>query len=92
VNEGGACPDLPRDAYWKAGSGGHTLYVVPSLDLVAYKLGGRDEQYSERNTRLPEPPPTGDEAGRKGWEKSVDDQTALRETLKRVAASVVEGP
>lgn len=89
VNEGGAFPDLPQDACWKAGSGGHALYVVPSLDLVAYKLGGRDEQYSERNTRLPDPPPTGDEVGRKGWEKRVDDQTALRKTLKMIVASVV---
>jgi hypothetical protein len=27
-----------RDCFWKAGSGGHALYVVPSLDLVVWNL------------------------------------------------------
>jgi CubicO group peptidase (beta-lactamase class C family) len=36
VNTGGEIPSLPRDAYWKTGSGGHCLYVVPSLDLVVW--------------------------------------------------------
>jgi CubicO group peptidase (beta-lactamase class C family) len=52
VNTKGDIADLPRDAYWKAGSGGHVLYVVPSLELVVWKLGGRDEQYSPTNTGL----------------------------------------
>jgi CubicO group peptidase (beta-lactamase class C family) len=52
VNTGGGIPELPRDAFWKLGSGGHALYVVPSLDLVVWKLGGRDDQDSPANTRM----------------------------------------
>lgn len=60
VNTEGNYPSIPRDAYWKSGSGGHCLYVVPSLDLVVWKLGGRDGQYGERDTGLPEPTPLPD--------------------------------
>lgn len=85
-NSTGLDPNLPEDAYWKAGSGGHALYVVPSLDIVVWKLGGRDEQFSERNTGLPEVETKDD---REGWEKVVEDGAALRGTLKRVCDSVV---
>jgi CubicO group peptidase (beta-lactamase class C family) len=57
VNSDGNIKELPLDAYWKSGSGGHCLYIVPSLDLVVWKLGGRDGQYSSENTHLPEPEP-----------------------------------
>jgi len=55
VNSGGQIVELPRDAYWKSGSGGHCLCIIPSLDLIIWKLGGRDDQYSFSNTGLPEP-------------------------------------
>lgn len=54
VNSGGKVESLPRDAYWKTGSGGHSLYIVPSLDLIVWKLGGRDGQYSVHDTGFPE--------------------------------------
>ena len=57
VNSGGHHKSLPQDAYWKTGSGGHCLYIVPSLDLVVWKLGGRDSQYDSADTGLPEPEP-----------------------------------
>jgi CubicO group peptidase (beta-lactamase class C family) len=60
VNSTGERKQLPRDAYWKSGSGGHCLYIVPSLDLVVWKLGGRDGQYSENDTHIPQPPPLRD--------------------------------
>ena len=44
----------PRDAYWKSGAGGFGLFVVPSLDLVIYKLGGKDSQYDPALTGLPQ--------------------------------------
>lgn len=47
--------ELPRDTYWKFGSGGHCFCVVPSLDLIIFKLAGRNDQYSSANTGLPEP-------------------------------------
>jgi CubicO group peptidase (beta-lactamase class C family) len=53
VNEQGAYPDVPRDAFWKGGSGGYAIYIVPSLDLVIYKMGGTEGQYNPELTRLP---------------------------------------
>jgi CubicO group peptidase (beta-lactamase class C family) len=45
----------PKDAFWKSGAGGFCLYVVPSLDLVIYKLGGKDGQYDPSLTLIPQP-------------------------------------
>jgi len=55
VNTGGEISELPRDAFWKFGSGGHCFCVIPSLDLIIWKLGGRDGQYETSNTGMPEP-------------------------------------
>ncbi|MBN8731411.1 MAG: serine hydrolase [Acidobacteria bacterium] len=60
VNTSGAQPGIPRDAFWKTGSGGHVLYVVPSLGVTAVKLGGRDAQYAQADTGLPLPAAAGD--------------------------------
>jgi len=89
VNTGGAIPELPRDAFWKSGSGGHALYVVPSLDLVVWKLGGRDEQYAPDNTGLPASPASQEQvAARKGWKETVDKETALRKTLQMAVGAI----
>ena len=53
VNEQGQYANVPRDAFWKGGSGGYAIYVVPSLDLVIYKMGGTEGQYDPALTRLP---------------------------------------
>jgi CubicO group peptidase (beta-lactamase class C family) len=53
VNEDGHIAGAPRAAYWKAGSGGYSIYVVPSLDMVIYKMGGNESQYDPKLTRLP---------------------------------------
>lgn len=55
-NHAGQIAGAPRDAYYKTGAGGFCLYVVPSLDLVIYKLGGKDGQWSPDLTRIPQPP------------------------------------
>lgn len=83
VNTDGLWPRVPTDAYWKTGSGGHALYIVPSLDLVVWKLGGRDEQYSSRNTGLPYPE-TASPQERKRWTRSVTKDDATRRTLELV--------
>ena len=54
--DGDLAPGAPRDAFWKGGSGGHCVYVVPSLDLVIFKLGGRDTQFDLTQTNVPSPP------------------------------------
>lgn len=53
VNEQGQLAGVPRDAFWKGGAGGYAIYVVPSLDLVVYKMGGNEGQYDPALTRLP---------------------------------------
>ena len=89
VNSGGQDPDVPRDAFWKSGSGGHALYMVPSLELVVWKLGGRDGQYSPADTGLePSPAPPERIAERSGWKETVDADTARRRTLAMVVGAV----
>ncbi len=89
VNTDGDVPELPRDAFWKSGSGGHALYVVPSLELVVWKLGGRDDQYSPANTGLPASPASKEHiAARQGWKVTVDNEVALRKTLEMVIAAI----
>ena len=81
INADGHVSGVPRDAFWKSGSGGHGLYIVPSLKLAIWKLGGRDEQYSRQNTGLPEPPYDG---SREGWKAGDPADKALIETLQMV--------
>lgn len=91
VNTDGDVPNLPQDAYWKSGSGGHALYVVPSLSLVVWKLGGRDGQYEPRDTGMAvhaDAARSKDE--REGWRQTVDDRTALHETLRKVISAIAQ--
>ena len=92
-NADGHVAGAPKDAFWKSGAGGFCLYVVPSLDLVIYKLGGKDGQYDEKLTGIPQPPPTSD---RSTWqpipatgfhEGSLGGQ-ALWRVLEMVCAAV----
>ncbi len=54
-NQAGQILGAPRDAFYKTGAHGFCLYIVPSLDLVIYKLGGKDGQWNPDLTRLPQP-------------------------------------
>ncbi len=64
-NSDGHVLGAPRDAFWKSGAGGFCIFVVPSLDLVIYKLGGKDQQYDPSMTGLPQPEQSHD---RDGWQ------------------------
>jgi hypothetical protein len=65
------------------------LYVVPSLDLVVWKLGGRDGQYEPRDTGMEiHPEAVLNEDRREGWLQTVDDRTAVAGTLPRVIAAI----
>jgi CubicO group peptidase (beta-lactamase class C family) len=65
VNQDGHVAGAPRDAYWKSGAGGFAIYVVPSLDLVIYKMGGNDGAYLGSLTQLPQPKEN--DASRADW-------------------------
>ena len=54
-NADGHVVGAPRDAFYKSGAGGFGIFIVPSLDMVIYKLGGKDGQYDPALTGLPQP-------------------------------------
>jgi CubicO group peptidase (beta-lactamase class C family) len=93
-NADGHVLGAPRDAFYKSGAGGFGLFVVPSLDLVIYKLGGKDAQYDPTLTGIPQPEP---DHSRDTWqpiprapfnEGSLSGDDGLRRVLEFVAASV----
>src|SRR5439155_7365693 len=86
----------PRDAFWKSGAGGFALIIVPSSDLVIYKMGGHNGQYDPALTGLPQPEP-GHE--RDKWqpnprtpfhEGSMGGDDGIRRVLEMVCAAVRE--
>lgn len=87
VNEDGHVDGVPRDAYWKGGAGGYAIYVVPSLDMVIYKMGGNERQYDPALTRLPVKYTY--DGSRANWKpgdpKTIGDSTG--KTLQMVVAS-----
>ncbi len=91
VNADGDVAEAPRDAFWKRGSGGHAIYVVPSLELVIWKLGGRDSQYSREDTGMdPSPAAVANTSIREGWEQTVADDVAADKTLAMVVAAITD--
>jgi hypothetical protein len=65
------------------------LYVVPSLDLVVWKLGGRDEQYDPAQTGLETDPRAQEEAAPlPDWQATEQDDFAAIETLTMVISAV----
>jgi hypothetical protein len=85
----------PRDAYYKSGAGGFGIFVVPSLDVVIYKLGGRDNQYDPALTGIPQPFEY--DGSREKWkpiartpfnEGSMGGDDGLRRVLEMVSAAV----
>jgi CubicO group peptidase (beta-lactamase class C family) len=96
-NSDGHVAGAPRDAYWKSGAGGFALLVVPSLDLVIYKMGGHNGQYDPTLTGLPQPEPSHE---RDDWkpiprtpfhEGSLGGDDGIRRDLEMICAAVVGG-
>ena len=88
VNEDAHVAGAPRDAFWKGGSGGYAIYVVPSFDMVIYKMGGTEGQYDPALTHLPVKYTY--DGSRANWKpgdpKVVGDSTGR--TLEMVVAAV----
>lgn len=90
VNTNGKNPNIPLDAFWKTGSGYHCFYVVPSLNLVVWKLAGRDGQYSESDTGIPaHPEAMKAEDNREGWNGTVDGREAITKAIEMVVESII---
>ncbi len=96
-NGDGHVAGAPRDAYYKSGAGGFGIFVVPSLDLVIYKLGGNNGQYDPALTGLPQPFQY--DGSRDNWkpiprtpfnEGSLGGDDGLRRVLEMVSAAVME--
>ncbi len=92
-NADGHVAGAPKDAFWKSGAGGFCLFVVPSLDLVIYKLGGKDGQYDPALTGLPQPPLNHDRDNWQpipatGFHEGTLGGQALWRTLEMVCAAV----
>ena len=66
------------------------IYVVPSLDLVVWRLAGRDDQYDGVNTGLPVHPDVPPSGSRRAWEHTVKDSDAQRLILQKIVESIVE--
>jgi CubicO group peptidase (beta-lactamase class C family) len=97
TNADGHVLGAPRDAFFKSGAGGFGILIVPSLDLVIYKLGGKDGQYDPALTGLPQPEFT--DHSREGWqpiprsaynEGSLGGDDGLRRVLELVSLAVVD--
>ncbi|MEJ7607413.1 MAG: hypothetical protein WKF37_14395 [Bryobacteraceae bacterium] len=87
----------PPDAYFKSGGGGFGVIVVPSLDLVIYKMAGDDSQYNPARTGLPQNYPY--DGSRDRWKPAARSQFSdgpigtddgVRRILEMVVAAVVD--
>lgn len=96
-NADGHVAGAPRDAFYKSGAGGFGVFVVPSLDVVIYKMGGNNGQYDPTLTGLPQPEPL--DRSRDDWKPlprnpfsdgSQGGDDGLRHVLELVTAAVVD--
>jgi CubicO group peptidase (beta-lactamase class C family) len=96
VNADGHVFGAPRDAYFKSGAGGSAIYVVPSLDLVLYKMAGSDAQFDAALTGLPVTYEV--DHSRDNWKPMPHDQfhdgpvggdDGVRRMLEAVVAAVI---
>jgi CubicO group peptidase (beta-lactamase class C family) len=87
----------PRDAYFKSGAGGSAIYVLPSLDMVVYKMAASNAQLEPELTGLPLRYTL--DLSRDHWTPLPHDQfhdgpvggdDSVRRLLEMVVAAVVE--
>lgn len=96
-NADGHVAGAPRDAFYKSGAGGFGIFVVPSLDVVIYKLGGNNGQYDPSLTGLPQA--FDYDGSRDNWkplprtpfnEGSLGGDDGLRRVLEMVTSACVD--
>jgi CubicO group peptidase (beta-lactamase class C family) len=54
INADGHVAGAPKDTFFKSGGGGFGVVVIPSLDMVIYKMAGDDRQYDPALTHIPQ--------------------------------------
>ncbi|WP_446743682.1 serine hydrolase domain-containing protein [Silvibacterium acidisoli] len=97
VNTDGHVAGAPRDTFFKSGAGGFGLYVIPSMDMVVYKMSSLNEStYDPSATGLPltySPDTSRDDWKPHPFNQFVDGpiegDTGVRRTLEMVVAAVV---
>jgi CubicO group peptidase (beta-lactamase class C family) len=96
VNADGHVAGAPRDAFFKSGAGGFGVMIVPSLDLVVYKMAGSDAQYDPALTGIPQNYPY--DGSRDNWKPAARSQFSdgpigvddgLRRVLEMVSAAII---
>jgi CubicO group peptidase (beta-lactamase class C family) len=97
VNADGHVAGAPRDAFFKSGAGGFGLYVIPSLDMVVYKMSSLNAgTYDPAATGLPLTYAA--DSSRDDWKPHpfnqfvdgpVEGDSGVRRTLEMAVASVV---
>jgi len=97
VNSDGHVAGAPSDAFFKSGAGGFGIMIIPSLDLVIYKMAGNDSQYDPALTGIPQNYPY--DGSRDNWKPAAKSQFSdgpigvddgVRRVLEMVAAAVME--
>jgi len=95
TNADGHVFGAPRDAFFKSGGGGSAIYVVPSLDMVIYKMSASDAQIDPQLTGLPVTYTV--DHSRDNWKPGLHDQfhdgpvggdDGVRRLLEMVVAAV----
>ena len=97
LNADGHVAGAPRDAFFKSGGGGFGVIVIPSLDMVIYKMSGDDSQYNPARTGLKQD--YAYDGSREGWKPAARSQFSdgpigtddgVRRVLEMVAAAVID--
>ena len=97
INADGHVAGAPKDAFFKSGGGGFGVIVIPSLDMVIYKMAGDDAQYNPARTGLKQDYPY--DGARNGWKPAPRSQFSdgpigtddgVRRVIEMVAAAVID--
>ncbi|WP_031497792.1 serine hydrolase domain-containing protein [Bryobacter aggregatus] len=96
-NADGHLAGAPKDAFFKSGGGGYGVIVIPSLDMIIYKMSGDDSQYDPARTGLKQDYPY--DGSREGWTPALRSQFSdgpigtddgVRRIVEMVSAAVVD--
>jgi len=98
VNADGHVAGAPHDALFKSGAGGFGICIIPSLDMVIYKMAGDDPQYDPQRTGIPQDYKY--DGSRDNWKPAARSQFSdgpigtddgLRRVIEMTAAGVCRG-